>query len=168
MTESARTGEFIYLKGEREILARFPSMVDAIEHRDTTTVATPILHRNTIIGSIAFSSMKTPQDDFRTNPMTDAVLALVGLYIKFFVATKTESTRDDSRAIKSLTDRQRLIIKLFREELTTDQMADRLRFSPSTIKQDIIKIYDLFGVSSREQVVILAERAGLLDPSKVS
>lgn len=168
MTESARTGEFIYIKDYEDCAQRFPTLAESIQYPDAITVSSPILHRNTIIGSIAFSSMKAPQDDFRTNPMTDAALALIGLYIKIFKENKAESTRDDSRAIKSLTERQRKIIKLFREELTTDQMADRLRFSPSTIKQDIIKIYDLFGVSSREQVVILAERAGLLDPSKVS
>jgi DNA-binding CsgD family transcriptional regulator len=41
-------------------------------------------------------------------------------------------------------------------------MADRLKFSSSTIKQDIIKIYSIFGVNSRSAVVELAEKAGLL------
>jgi DNA-binding CsgD family transcriptional regulator len=63
--------------------------------------------------------------------------------------------------MKSLTPRQKQIINLFKQDLTTDQMADRLKFSSSTIKQDIIKIYSIFGVNSRSAVVELAEKAGL-------
>jgi DNA-binding CsgD family transcriptional regulator len=40
-------------------------------------------------------------------------------------------------------------------------MAERLKYSSSTIKQDIIKIYSVFGVNSRSAVVQLAEKAGL-------
>lgn len=168
MTEAARTGEFIFLRSKEEIIRRFPKMVDSIEHEGVTTVAAPIRHRSTIIGSIAFSSTKTPVADFMDSPITEAALALVGLYIKIFMFSKPEAPQINGIAIKSLSERQRKIIKLFREELTTDQMADRLRFSSSTIKQDIIKIYNLFGVNSREQVVVLAELAGLLEPVKAS
>ena len=162
MTEAARTGEFISLKNYDELIKRFPTVSHIEEHRDAATVASPITHRNTIIGSIAFSSMRSPQDDFRTNPLTDAALALVGLYIRLYMDRKSENIRENSRELKELTERQKQIIKLFREDLTVEQMADRLRFSASTIKQDIIKIYDLFGVSSREQVVALAEHAFLI------
>jgi len=40
-------------------------------------------------------------------------------------------------------------------------MAERLKYSASTIKQDIIKIYSIFGVNSRTAVVELAAIAGL-------
>jgi DNA-binding CsgD family transcriptional regulator len=63
--------------------------------------------------------------------------------------------------MKSLSPRQKQIINLFKEDLTTDQMAERLKYSSSTIKQDIIKIYSVFGVNSRSAVVLLAEKAGL-------
>lgn len=162
MTEAARTGEFIFINNYEDLIKRFPTMSGSTEHTELITVASPISHRNTIIGAIAFSSAKSPQDNFRTNPLTEAALALVGLYIRIFMEKKSEKIRDNSREIKELTARQKEIIKLFREDLTTEQMADRLRFSASTIKQDIIKIYDLFGVSSREQVVALAEHAFLI------
>ena len=78
------------------------------------------------------------------------------------LAKKTESDRDYADAARSLSNRQREIINLFEEELTTDQMADRLRYSPSTIKQDIIKIYGIFGVNTRAAVIELAKKAGLI------
>jgi DNA-binding NarL/FixJ family response regulator len=82
--------------------------------------------------------------------------------MKSYVSRRVVDNKDYSKAAKNLSSRQKLIIELFKDELTTDQMADKLRYSSSTIKQDIIKIYELFGVNSREQVVILAERAGLI------
>ena len=162
MTEAARTGEFIYFMSDKEVLERFPNMKGAIEHKDNVTVVSPIFHRSTVIGSIAFSSVKAPSDDFRTNPMTEIVNSLIGIYLKNFTDRKSQAARNNSIAISALTERQKKIIELFREELTTEQMADRLRFSPSTIKQDIIRLYDLFGVSNRSEVVTLAERAGLI------
>lgn len=162
MTDATRTGEFIFIKTYDDFVARYPNMVESIEHKDAVTVASPIKHRGTVIGSIAFSSMIAPVDDFRSNPMTDAVLALLGLYMKSYVSRRVVDNKDYSKAAKNLSSRQKLIIELFKDELTTDQMADKLRYSSSTIKQDIIKIYELFGVNSREQVVILAERAGLI------
>lgn len=63
--------------------------------------------------------------------------------------------------MKTLTPRQKQIIHLFSEDLTTDQMAERLKYSSSTIKQDIIKIYSVFGVNTRSAVVELAKKAGL-------
>lgn len=163
MTVAARHGEFIFIKDYEDLITRFPLLASSDEHRDAATVASPVMYRNTVIGSVAFASIKPPNDDFRANPITHTVLSIVGLYMKSFLNRKLNSSRDYSGALKSLSERQKLIIKLFKDELTTDQMADRLRFSPSTIKQDIIKIYDLFGVNTRDEVVNLAENAGLLD-----
>lgn len=168
MTETVRTGEFIFIETYDEFVARYPDMIESIEHKDAITIASPIKHRGMVIGSIAFSSMKSPSDDFRTNPMTEAALALVGLYMKSFISKKSIVVNNHSGEIKNLSARQKQIIELFRDELTTEQMAARLRFSSSTIKQDIIKIYEIFGVNTREQVVALAEKAGLINLKKNS
>jgi DNA-binding CsgD family transcriptional regulator len=42
-------------------------------------------------------------------------------------------------------------------------MAARLKYSVSTIKQDIIKIYELFGVSTRSEVLELAAKSGIAE-----
>ena len=166
MTETVRTGELIFLHTYDEFVARFPDMVESIEYKDAITVASPIKHRGIVIGSIAFSSMKPPSEDFRANPMTEAALALIGLYMKNYISRNSIVGNNHSGEIKNLSARQKQIIELFRDELTTEQMADRLRFSSSTIKQDIIKIYEIFGINTREQVVALAEKAGLINSKK--
>ena len=125
------------------------------------TVSAPIKHRNTVIGAIGFTSLKAPQKDFMHSEATQGVLALSGLYMRNLLANKAETNKDHSSSMKVLSPRQKQIINLFKEDLTTDQMAERLKYSSSTIKQDIIKIYSVFGVNSRSAVVQLAEKAGL-------
>ena len=162
MTDAARTGQFVYTKTVEELNTRYPVMADIKERPTEITVAAPIKYRNSTIGSIAFGVMIEPPAGYDTHPFTDAVLALSALYLRNFNERKVENGRNHADAAKTLTSRQKQIIKLFIEDLTTDQMADRLRYSPSTIKQDIIKIYDIFGVSSRMEVVKLAEQAGII------
>ena len=168
MTDTIRKDEMIFIKSFEEFVARYPEMVESIEHKDVITVAYPIKHRGTVIGSIAFSSIKSPSDDFHTNPMTETALALVGLYLKNYIWQKSLEGNNHLVEVKSISARQKQIIELFLDELTTEQMADRLRFSSSTIKQDIIKIYEIFGVNTREKVVALAEKAGLINSKKNS
>ena len=127
------------------------------------TVAAPVKFRNTVIGAVGFTSMNPPINGFHNHPTTDAILAICGIYLKNFLNKKNDNERDYSHATKSLSARQRHIISLFKEDLTTVQMADRLKYSSSTIKQDIIKIYSIFGVNSRQAVLELARKAGLAD-----
>lgn len=42
-------------------------------------------------------------------------------------------------------------------------MADRLKYSSSTVKQEIIKIYSIFGINSRQAVLEFARKARLTD-----
>jgi len=161
ITDAARTGEISIFNTPQEIVRVYPHLSQFSESEAGITVSAPIKHRNTVIGAIGFTSFKAPQKDFAHSETTQGVLALCGLYIRNLLANKSDNTKDYSTSMKSLTPRQKQIIGLFKEDLTTDQMAERLKYSSSTIKQDIIKIYSVFGVNSRSAVVNLAEKAGL-------
>lgn len=164
ITDAARSGELLIFDNPKELVAKYPALSQFEDSPKLATVAAPIVYRNAVIGAIGFTSLVAPTKDLVTNPTVEAMLALCGLYARNYLAKKSDSERDYSEAAKSLSARQREIINLFEEELTTDQMADRLKYSPSTIKQDIIKIYGVFGVNSRSQVIELAKRAGLIKP----
>ena len=161
ITDAARTGEISIFNTPKEMVKAYPHLSQFSESEAGITVSAPIKHRNTVIGAIGFTSFKAPQKDFALSETTHGVLALCGLYMRNLLASKAVSDKDYSTSLKSLTPRQKQIINLFKEDLTTDQMAERLKYSSSTIKQDIIKIYSLFGVNSRSAVVKLAEKAGL-------
>ena len=161
ITDAARTGEVSIFHTPKEMVAKYPHLANFSDAEAGVTVSAPIKYRNTVLGAIGFTSLKVPDKGFATSDGTQGLLALCGLYIRNLLASKSESDKDYSASMKSLSPRQKQIIKLFKEDLTTDQMADRLKFSSSTVKQDIIKIYSLFGVNSRSAVVELFERAGL-------
>lgn len=159
ITDAARTGEANVFETPKELVTKYPHLNGTV--KDGVTVSAPVLFRNTVIGVLGFTSMKPPSKNFYKSESTEGVLALCGLYIRNLISNKVENNRDYAANMKSLTPRQKQIISLFREDLTTDQMAERLKYSTSTIKQDIIKIYAIFGVNNRSSVVELAEKAGL-------
>jgi DNA-binding CsgD family transcriptional regulator len=161
ITDAARTGEISIFNSAQEMIKTYPHLSQFGETEAGVTVSAPIKHRNTVIGAIGFTSIRAPQKDFVNSATTQATLALCGLYLRNLLANKAATEKDYSSNMQSLTPRQKQIINLFKEDLTTDQMAERLKYSSSTIKQDIIKIYSVFGVNSRSAVVQLAEKAGL-------
>ena len=161
ITDAARSGETSVFKSPQEMIKVYPHLGGFSESELGVTVSAPIKYRNAVIGAIGFTSLKAPRDGFEKSETTEGVLALCGLYIRNLLANRTTTTKDYSAGMKTLSPRQKQIINLFKEDLTTDQMAERLKYSSSTIKQDIIKIYSVFGVNSRSAVVELAKKAGL-------
>ena len=161
ITDAARSGEISVFNTPQETIKAYPHLSEFRESELGVTVSAPIKYRNTVIGAIGFTSMKAPHKGFEESETTQGVLALCGLYIRNLLASRTTITKDYSSGVKTLSPRQKQIINLFKEDLTTDQMAERLKYSSSTIKQDIIKIYSVFGVNSRSAVVELAKKAGL-------
>jgi len=154
-------GDISIFKTPKEMIKVYPHLSQFGETEAGVTVSAPIKYRNTVLGAIGFTSLKPPQSNFMKSETTQGVLALCGLYIRNLLANRATNTKDYSAGMKTLSTRQKQIINLFKEDLTTDQMAERLKYSSSTIKQDIIKIYSVFGVNSRSAVVELAKKAGL-------
>ncbi len=163
ITDAARTGKISIFKSPAEMVAKYPDLAPTIQSNEGIIVSAPIKYRHTVIGAAGFTSLREPVNGFETNATTDAILALCGIYLRNFLTKKDPIETNHTNSLKALSPRQKQIIALFREELTTDQMADRLKYSSSTIKQDIIKIYSIFGVNSRQAVLELAEKAGLTE-----
>ena len=162
ITDAARSGEINLFHTPNDLIAKYPHLKDFETQESGATLSAPIFYRNTVIGAIGITSLRSPSETFQDSDTTKGVLALCGLYLRNLISSRLENDKDYSTNMQSLTMRQKQIIHLFKEELTTDQMADRLKYSASTIKQDIIKIYAIFGVNNRSSVVELAEKAGLI------
>lgn len=168
MTRAARTGESIFLRSVDELIQKFPSMVDAKQLAECLTLASPVKHRGAVIGSVVFAFIKKPHDNPATNLQFEAVLSLCSVYLKNLVFKQTSLSGESAVKEVSLTPRQLQIIEFFKENLTTEQIAVRLKFSHSTIKQDIIRIFEIFGVNSRSEVVRLSQLAGIAEREKIS
>lgn len=162
IVDAARTGEIIYFESREQLINSYPILSASKDASSGFLIATPIKYRNIVIGAASFVTNKPPRRVFKESQETDTLLGLLGIYLKNLIDKRSVVTRDFVEAGSSLTARQKKIVQLFQESLTTDQIASRLRFSSSTIKQDIIKIYEIFGVNSRQEVIELAKKAGLL------
>lgn len=162
ITDAARTGEVSIFRTSKEVVEKYPHLAQ-VDEGEGCTVSVPLIHRNTVVGALGFTSIKEPSSHFDTGPLADVFTSLCSIYALRIIEKNEEIEPDLSSIAPSLSPRQKQIIKLFDDELTTEQIADRLRFSPSTIKQDIIKIYGIFGVSSRSTVYELAKKAGIVE-----
>ena len=162
ITDAVRSGEITLFKNATELRETYPHLGNSGLDEDLCTISFPVKYRNIVIGALGITTKKVPNSGFESSSSTQGIIALTGLFIRNLLIKKAGTQRDITSNTKALTDRQKLIIELFDEDLTTDQMADRLRYSASTIKQDIIKIYGIFGVNNRQAVVKLAKKAGII------
>lgn len=64
-----------------------------------------------------------------------------------------------------LTERQLMVLRLMSEGLTYDQIATRIGYSHSTVREELMHVYRLLGVHSRRQAAIEAIRRGILPSS---
>ncbi len=80
------------------------------------------------------------------------------------VDPKTPYERQQRKVLDAITERELEFIKLacVPEELTYEQMADRMCIKPSTIEAHRKHIFDRFGIKSKAGLVIFAYRWGIV------
>jgi DNA-binding CsgD family transcriptional regulator len=84
------------------------------------------------------------------------------------VAAKSQAARADVPAHSPLTERQREILQLLAEGKSTDQIADELVLSKTTVRNHIAHVLANLGVHSRVQAIVVASRDGLIQLSTPS
>ncbi|MDX3695427.1 response regulator transcription factor [Streptomyces europaeiscabiei] len=70
------------------------------------------------------------------------------------------------RLVDRLTERERAVLVLVTEGLSNTDIGDRMHLSTGTVKDHVSALLTKLEVSSRVQAALLAERAGLLRPSR--
>lgn len=107
ITDAVRTGELNIINTRQELGEKYPLLSAVVTSERAITVSAPIKSRSTVISAVGFTSMNPPTNGFHNHPTTDAILSLCGIYLKNFLNKKLDNKRDYSRAIKSLSERQR-------------------------------------------------------------
>ena len=164
ITDCIRTGEILYLDSSKNLISKYPTLTKSTTDSSQYFIAAPIKYRHAVIGAIYLTCCREPRSIFRESKETETLLGLLGIFLSNFMKNQSKVPKSYIDAGGKLTPRQIKIIELFQENLTTDQIASKLRFSSSTIKQDIIKIYEIFSVHSRIEVVERAKKVGLVKP----
>ena len=93
----------------------------------------------------------------------DPVVA--GTVINGYLAAPRKS--EASRAVRSLTAREREALSLLGQGLTNNQLARRMGLAPSTAKDHVSAVLAKLGRLNRVQAAVLAHRAGLI-PERAS
>ena len=73
------------------------------------------------------------------------------------------STRQSSNATATVTDREKQVLQLIGEALTTHQMAKRLGLSERTVESHISKLYKRLDARNRVEALAKARKLGLIE-----
>ena len=163
ITDCARTGKISIFNNSAEMLNAYPALSGVELAESNATVSIPISKRNSVIGAVGFTSRLEPASDFVESHFLAGIMSLTGIFLERFQLVESSSTRKirNGNSNSKLSTRQIEIIQNFESGLTINQLSRKFRLSESTIKQDIIRIYDFFGSNSREEIVKLFRNSGI-------
>jgi DNA-binding CsgD family transcriptional regulator len=165
ITEAVKFSRITIFQSTKDVVDKYPDLQGMFPEKGIT-ISAPLTHRNISIGAVRFAVNKHPSKEFTSSAGTIAILSLIGIYVRNYLDNLNNAPSKYLDNSKSLTSRQTEIIELFRYNLTTDQIAKTLNFSSSTIKQEIMKLYSIFGVNNRNEVIEFAIQAGIISPNQ--
>ena len=161
-TQSIRSRSTVSIKITDEVRARFSivNSIPALQYPDVTTIALPLIYRLGTIGSIGFTFKEYPRELLDDQSFWDGF----GSICTFYLVNSRLVERYSRGIIPStdLTPRQLKIVHCFKDGLTVDQIAEHLRFSHSTIRQEIMRIYKKLGVKDRKSAIEIAHERKII------
>jgi DNA-binding NarL/FixJ family response regulator len=81
-------------------------------------------------------------------------------------ATRPAPTVPTSRALETLTDREREVLAEVARGLANTQIAERLHMSTATAKTHVSRLFTKLGARDRAQLVVIAYETGLANPTR--
>ncbi len=190
MADAVRTGEAVIVADELRASSTYPRTIPADGPFEAIGVW-PLSLPNQRVGALQVSFASPPDlDRLRSDAM--GVSAVLALYLSLLVSIAASPDRavemlnasDQAQAFPTaellvlqsaagmgqsrrpapsvLTDRQTEILQLMAKGLTNSQIAKRVGFSESTVRQETMVIYRYFGVGGRREAVRLASLRGML------
>ena len=90
-----------------------------------------------------------------------------GVAGKLFTQIAQNTPEPDTSIGKSLSDREREVLRLVAPGLSNADIAQRLYLSEGTVKNYVSSIFAKLGVSDRTQAALIALRYGLVDLNEI-
>lgn len=173
MSESVREGEPLIIATAGEMEQRYPWLVSEAMP-PSPLVAWPLTLPNERVGVVELL-FGTDLDTDVARREVGGVAAVLALYLSLVgaeperpsAATVTQlPERDHGSSVPrpaQLSERQLQILGLMASGLTNTQIALRVGYSESTVRQETMAIYRYFGVSGRRDAVRVATMRGMLN-----
>lgn len=158
ITETIRTGKVMVYETWDEYISKYPDK-EHLASPGQAFVCLPLSYRGARSGGFGIT-FSEPLKDVGLDPRIWEVFSSAG---EVFLSKSWSSElvrnpvpvneygEDALFAVGSLSDREREVLELMAQEFTNEQIAKRLSYSTSTIKQDTIRIFKVLGVKTREK-----------------
>ncbi|CAB5112130.1 MAG: hypothetical protein F2954_03010 [Actinobacteria bacterium] len=159
-----KTGETLWLNISNKIRADFSAIKDYEKTaNEKTIIIFPVWVESTPNAAIAIFSKKNLEQDSETEAFLHAISSIFSLYhYRKITVSQDEQNIDFSHPIKTfgatdqdLTQRQHVILRLISEERTNQSISEFLGYSESTIRQEIMRIFDKLGCSHRSEAATI-------------
>lgn len=168
--DAIRDGEPLVLNDRDSLLGQYPWL----ENHDgllNPTMVWPLTLGTQRLGSLQMQ-FADPVSRDAVAPVFKATAPILGLYVSLRSAavTPTETERPhvaprsgNGQVEAELSPRQVRILHLLAEGMTNPQIAARIGFSDSTVRQETMAIYRFLGADGRREAVHIAGLRGLLN-----
>lgn len=174
--DAIRDGSPVLLNGVDAIEATYP-WLEQQQALLTPTVAWPLSVGNQRVGSLQMH-FANRFDENRLSEAFSDISPILGLYLGIRNSASDDSqdvhdgyrrggTHRSSSVPESLTPRQLQILELLAAGMTNPQIASRIGFSDSTVRQETMAIYRFLGADGRRDAVHIAGMRGLLAAATV-
>gem|GEM_PF-831151 len=190
MTDALRHGEPVILPTAQAVEQRYPWLGNP-QHPHEPLATWPLALPSERIGAVEVIFSESPDPEPLRSDVA-GVAAILALYFSlvakrpggFAGADTLEMPRitgnghlgnhgghrmsaevDDARVIRALSERQLQILGLMAKGLTNGQIAARVGFSESTVRQETMAIYRFLNVGGRHEAVRIAGLRGMLEPA---
>lgn len=162
-----REGNPVIRNGATAHKQDFATTKSHIDH-EFPNIAWPLVAGNQRVGSLQIHFSESFDSDGISETLDD-LSGLIGLYLVFqnlnHGSAYTEMKQPTHSSLENLTDRQMQILQLLAQGMTNPQIAARIGYSDSTVRQETMAIYRHLGVSGRRDAVDMATMRGILEPT---
>lgn len=182
MNDAFRTGEPVILATVEAVIHQYPDFA-SMDAPTETLAAWPLSLPAQRVGALQVSFARPPDPDVLYTDVS-AIASILALYLSLMEAPGTDpqdhadtsgqaarvdvDVRPDAEQASShtpplaLSPRQLRILELLADGLTNAQIAKRVKFSESTVRQETMAIYRYFAVPGRQEAVRRARLLGTL------
>lgn len=156
--DAIKSNKIIWLAEPEDWLSLYPQLAQrSLDNDRPTHICVPISVAGGASGTIGIALKQSIKQDKTNLGFISAVAGLVSLYFTSIYEGAADSSSE------YLSPRQMKILHLIYEGLTNNEIADKLGFSDSTIRQESMRIYQILKVTGRKEAIKVAIERNLIN-----
>ncbi len=148
--ESVKCDKTIFLESDAKFIDQYPDMTRLTNMtKDWSSTVSWSMPRYG--GCAAFFTEKIPCKK-ETKEFFNSLGAILALYLTLDKTSFINSSENDPGE-KTLTKRQKVILELIEKGMTNSEIAERIGYSTSLVRQETVQIYSVLQVTGRGQII---------------